>query len=276
MPELPEVETIRRGLEARIKSRKILKVQVTRPRTLLGIDPKSFQSELLNQVFTSFERKAKYLFFIMQSGKVIVTHLRMSGSFRVQSLDTPNPSHTHMIFELNRAEKLLFQDLRGFGKISLYPNFDAALNHANVSRLAPEPLSDEFTLIYFQEGLAQYKTRLKPLLLDQYRVVSGLGNIYVDESLFHAGILPDRIANKLSKTEIKRLYLSIRKVIKDSIEAGGSSIRNYVRSDGDLGKYALNLFVYSRKRQNCRICETPIIYTRLAQRGTHYCPNCQV
>ncbi|HEY9886431.1 MAG TPA: zinc finger domain-containing protein, partial [Vampirovibrionales bacterium] len=172
---------------------------------------------------------------------------------------------------------LRFKDLRAFGRMSISPSLEEAYKQDAIAALAPEPLDEKnFTLKYFTNSLKKYTSNIKGLLLDQQKVVSGVGNIYADESLFLAGIQPTREANKIKPKEAEKLYKSIKTVIANSIEAGGTSIRDYVQTTGEFGNYALELFVYGRKKQSCLVCESPITYTRIAQRGTHFCPKCQL
>ncbi|MDJ0624889.1 MAG: bifunctional DNA-formamidopyrimidine glycosylase/DNA-(apurinic or apyrimidinic site) lyase [Candidatus Caenarcaniphilales bacterium] len=276
MPELPEVETVRKGLEKKVIGKKILKVKVNRSKTLENISPENFQKKLSGQRFKSIRRKAKYLFLEMENGLVLIVHLKMSGTFLVQEITSPEPVHTHIIFMLDNEKILRFKDLRAFGRISLYNSFKEAQKIGSIPFLAPEPIEDSFTLSHFQESLKKYKSPIKTLLLDQTKAVSGMGNIYADEALFLAGIRPTRKANSLKKNEVQELYASIKRVITDSIKIGGTSIRDYVQTDGSLGNYALNLFVYGKKKsEECLVCKTPIEYIRLGQRGTHFCPRCQ-
>lgn len=276
MPELPEVETVRKGLEQSIIGQKIIKIKVNRAKTIDNISVEKFKTELEGEEFNEIKRKAKYLFLETKSGKIISVHLKMSGAFLVQKPETELPKHTHVIFDLHGGKQLRFKDLRAFGRMGLYNNWKDACDKGAVPDLAPEPLEKEFTVSYFEKELKNFTSPIKAVLLDQKKVVSGIGNIYADESLFLSGIRPNRPANQINKKESAKLYHAIKKVISDSIEAGGTSIRDYVNAEGNLGDYALQLWVYGQKKKNCKICNTPIEYIRLAQRGTHFCPQCQV
>ncbi len=275
MPELPEVETVRRGLENQIIGRKILKVKVNRAKTIEGLEPSEFESKLAGQKFKVIKRRAKYLFFELESGEVISAHLKMSGAFLVHPANLEAPKHTHVVFELDDGRELRFKDLRAFGRLSLYGSIDEAYQIGSIPNLAPEPFEPEFTLEHFEKSLKKFSSPIKVVLLDQSKAVSGVGNIYADESLFLSGIRPQKSANTLSKAQVKKLYDAVKKVIGDSIEAGGTTVRDYVNANGSFGEYALKLFVYGQKKGNCKICKTAIEYIRLGQRGTHYCPKCQ-
>ncbi len=275
MPELPEVETVRSGLEKRIVNCKIEEVKVLREKTLSKISAQEFCEKLKGQTFIAIKRRAKNLFLEMKSGLVIGVHLKMSGSFLIQPASEEIPKHTHVIFILENKMELRFKDLRAFGRMNLFSSWEEAGEQASITKLAPEPISENFSFDYFKEALQKYKSPIKPLLLEQSKVVSGLGNIYADESLFLSGIQPTRPANSITKLEAEKLYKAIKKVIIDSIKVGGTSIRDYVDTDGQLGNYALQLNVYGRKKQKCLICDSPIQFIKLAQRGTHFCLNCQ-
>jgi formamidopyrimidine-DNA glycosylase len=300
MPELPEVETVRRGLEQKVLGKIIKNVKVLRPQTIIqSFDSQSpgeaspnvsgdktssqsqkslvqgFEKALKGQSFDSISRRAKYLFLTMHNGLTAITHLKMSGAFVHQKSTEEAPIHARVLFELDDGFNLFFKDLRAFGRMHLCKSLEEALELDSIASLAPEPAHPAFTVDYFTQKLSRSNSAIKALLLNQNKIVSGIGNIYADESLFISGILPSRPANQITAPEAKKLHAAIQKVISESIELGGSSIRDYVKLDESLGQYALNLFVYGRKKQNCKVCSTPITYTKLAQRGTHFCPACQ-
>ena len=287
MPELPEVETIRKGLERGILGRCIVKVTVNRPKTLEGCSARDFERKLIGKTFKQVQRRAKYLFLGLESGEVILVHLKMSGTFLLHSPDLAIPKHTHVLFDLTqrikgRAEnhdskilQLRFKDLRAFGRMSLYSSMEEALQAGSIPNLAPEPIDETFTLSYLKEKIKTFRMPIKPLLLEQSKLLSGVGNIYADEALFLSGIQPNRQANSLTDEEMEKLHKAIKSVIAKSIELGGTTIRDYVNAQGNIGEYALQLYVYGRKKQNCKICGAKLEYIRLAQRGTHYCPQCQ-
>lgn len=275
MPELPEVETVRRGLEMAVVGKKILKVKVHRPKTIEGIPVQDFEDRLTGEVFKHIKRRAKYLFLQLQSGLTVSVHLKMSGAFLVHDPQIPQPKHCHVVFSLSDGKELRFKDLRAFGRMALYESLEEAQKVGSIPNLALEPLDEAFTLGYFSERLKNYSSPVKALLLDQTKAVSGIGNIYADESLFLSGVHPTKPVNQLSKSEVAKLYEAIKQVIAASILAGGTTIRDYVNSEGNLGEYALQLNVYGQKKKDCKSCGSPIQYIRLAQRGTHFCPQCQ-
>ncbi|MDX1920168.1 MAG: bifunctional DNA-formamidopyrimidine glycosylase/DNA-(apurinic or apyrimidinic site) lyase [Candidatus Caenarcaniphilales bacterium] len=275
MPELPEVETVRKGLEQKIVGKKILKVTVRRDKTIEGVTAREFEEKLQGQSFRSIQRRAKYLFLVMESGLTVIVHLKMSGNFLSHEPSVPLPVHTHVVFSLSDGKELRFKDLRAFGRMTLHNSFEEALKQGTIPKLAPEPLQEAFTLGHFKAKLKKFSSPIKPILLDQTKLVSGVGNIYADESLFLSGISPQRKASSIKPKEAESLFNAIKKVIAESIEAGGTSIRDYVQTDGSIGDYALKLFVYGRKKGNCLVCESPLSYIRLGQRGTHFCPSCQ-
>jgi formamidopyrimidine-DNA glycosylase len=275
MPELPEVETVRKGLELAVVGQKITKVKVNRAKTIEKNSPDEFSQQLTGQTFKAIKRKAKYLFLEMQSNLVISVHLKMSGAFIVSQAEQELPNHVHVIFDLSNKKELRFRDLRAFGRMSLYKNIEEAQQIGSIPNLAPEPIEEHFNEKDFANQLSKFSSPIKAILLDQTKAVSGVGNIYADESLFLGGIRPQVPANQLNKKQVHALYNAIKQVIGAAIEAGGTSVRDYVNANGDLGNFALQLNVYGQKKKNCKVCATPIEYIRLAQRGTHYCPTCQ-
>jgi formamidopyrimidine-DNA glycosylase len=275
MPELPEVETIRRGLEKSLRERSIKTAKVYRAKTLTGISPSEFERRLSGVKFKAFHRAAKHLLIEFADGQVLYVHLKMSGAFLICKKDEEIVKHTHVIFTLDDESELRFKDVRAFARMRLFDSLEDALQDQAIQNLAPEPLENSFKLETFKIKLKKLNTPIKSVLLSQDKVVSGVGNIYADESLFLSGILPNRKASSLKLTEVKKLYENIQQVIQNSIEAGGTSIRDYVDTKGNMGNYAVKLWVYGRKKENCIVCRTPLLFTRIAQRGTHYCPSCQ-
>ena len=271
MPELPEVETVRAGLANSVLHLPITKVLVNRPQTLLNLPASKLQACLQNDYFKAINRQAKYLFMELASGQVLMVHLKMTGSFALETKEKELVKHTHLIFEFENKQQLRFIDLRAFGRMALYPSKQDLPD----LKLAPEPLSPAFSEQYFYQELQKYQATIKHILLDQHKLVSGLGNIYTDEALFLSNLHPSIAAHKISQGQASKLYYSIQKVIAESIDAGGTTIRNYRSLCGQIGKYRLKLWVYGRKKENCLICQTPILYFKLAGRGTHYCPACQ-
>lgn len=275
MPELPEVETVRRSLEDNIIGHSIRDIKVNRNSIIEGDDESSLKIKLLGRVFHKVDRKAKHLLLYLDDGTVILAHLKMSGSFLYKRITDMLDKHCHVQFILDKEQQLVFRDMRTFGKISVWQDEEALFSATNILKLAPEPLSEDFSLSYFSTKIKTMKSSLKALLLDQYKVVAGLGNIYVDEVLFASRLHPERLAHTLKDAEIKSLYENINSIIKGAIERGGTSFRDYIDSNGKKGQYAPELYVYGRKNQPCKVCTEIITYLKIQQRGTHICSNCQ-
>lgn len=270
MPELPEVETTRRGIEPAVTSRTIDRVVVREPRLRWRI-PGEITSLAPGQRVQQLRRRAKYLLFDLERGSMIL-HLGMSGSLRVMPADTVPLPHDHVDIVLDSGMCLRFNDPRRFG--SLLWTADDPLKHPLLVRLAPEPLSDEFDAAYLARIAKGRRVAIKQLLMNSNLVV-GVGNIYASEALFHAGIRPQRSAARIRRDEFAPLVRSIRKVLRAAIRQGGTTLRDYVSPDGTPGYFRQKLFVYERSGEPCRVCSTPIRRIVQGQRATYYCPKCQ-
>ncbi len=270
MPELPEVETTRRGIEPAVTSRTIDRVVVREPRLRWRI-PGEITSLAPGQRVQQLRRRAKYLLFDLERGSMIL-HLGMSGSLRVMPADTVPLPHDHVDIVLDSGMCLRFNDPRRFG--SLLWTADDPLKHPLLVRLAPEPLSDEFDAAYLARIAKGRRVAIKQLLMNSNLVV-GVGNIYASEALFHAGIRPQRSAARIRRDEFAPLVRSIRKVLRAAIRQGGTTLRDYVSPDGTPGYFRQKLFVYERSGEPCRVCSTPIRRIVQGQRATYYCPRCQ-
>ena len=286
MPELPEVETIRRDLEEHILNKKITEVQVLAQKSIRGACA-GFQRTLKNNHFIKIDRVGKLLIFVLPKKTHLLTHLKMTGQFILvqktkrfsgghpfTNIETPLPNKfTRVIFNFSNGATLYFNDLRRFGFMQIVDEIGLAKTR---SRFGLEPLDTKFTLAHFATLLKNKKTRLKALLLDQ-TLIAGLGNIYADEACFLAGVLPGRAAESLSVKEIKKLHTACKKVLKLGIKNRGTSFSNYIDLKGQKGKHYDFLNVYGRGNKNCKKCRRQIIKKiRLVGRGTHFCPNCQV
>ncbi|XEC93313.1 DNA-formamidopyrimidine glycosylase [Paenibacillus tarimensis] len=273
MPELPEVETVRRTLKQLVAGKTIKRVSVLLPRIIQRpAEPVQFAAMLEGRTIGTVERKGKFLRFIMD-GLVLVSHLRMEGRYGVYRSEEPVEKHTHVIFHFDDDSELRYKDVRQFGTMHLFaPGEELVLPPLN--KLGVEPLSDEFTTALLRKLLSDKATRLKPLLLNQ-AYVAGLGNIYVDEALFLAGLHPERPANTLKPQEWKRLHEAIVKTLGEAVEAGGSSIKSYVNGQGEMGMFQQRLSVYGRQEQPCRRCGNVIEKSVVGGRGTHVCLQCQ-
>jgi formamidopyrimidine-DNA glycosylase len=272
MPELPEVENVRRNLEALVVGKTIESVEVRLPRIIRTPDDVvRFCIELSGKVITGVGRRGKYLLFSVPP-YTLVSHLRMEGRYGLLHKGDLLEPHTHVIFHFTDGDELRYRDVRQFGTMDLITSENDW--PAGFRKLGPEPLDESFTAIDLYQTLHRRKAPVKALLLDQ-TCIAGLGNIYVDESLFMARIHPERSGNSLSEAEVDILLVQIREVIRRAIAAGGSSIRSYVDGYGRHGGFQMELNVYGRTGQPCVNCGMPIEKTRVAGRGTHYCSNCQ-
>jgi formamidopyrimidine-DNA glycosylase len=271
MPELPEVETIRRVLtkgnseENAIPGNTITGCRVLWAKSIAIPDAAAFTSMVTGQTFGRIGRRGKYLIFHLTKNKLLV-HLRMSGDLFTDHVNDPLNKHSRVYFELDKKNRLVFTDTRKFGRMWLVEDESDVLVD-----LGPEPLDDDFTSGVFGRRLKRYRRQLKPLLLDQ-KFIAGMGNIYTDEALFRAKIHPMRISNTLSDGEIKKLFKSLRDVLREGIERCGSSI-DWVYRGGDFQNY---FNVYQQDGQPCPDCGTEIQKLSVAQRGTHICPECQM
>ncbi|BCJ88033.1 DNA-formamidopyrimidine glycosylase [Effusibacillus dendaii] len=273
MPELPEVETIRRSLEALVVHKTIGDVTVNLPRLIRTPDDvEQFKIMLRQQTIRGVRRRGKFL--LLDIGPyTLVSHLRMEGRYGLYQTGEPIAKHTHLIFHFTDGTELRYQDVRQFGTFDLLPenNLSAV---PGLRKMGPEPLSGEFTPTVLQQKLKNRTGKIKSLLLDQ-NLVAGIGNIYADEALFRAGVHPEREAGLLTKAQIERVYRAVVDVLSESVKLGGSSVKSYVNGFGSTGSYQYHLNVYGRKDEPCPNCGTPIKKNRVGGRGTHFCPKCQ-
>jgi formamidopyrimidine-DNA glycosylase len=273
LPELPEVETVRRTLNKLVVGKTICDVMIHLPRIIRQPDDSEvFRKELIGTTITEVGRRGKFLKIVCDPW-VIVSHLRMEGKYRLAGQKEPYEKHTHVIFHFTDGTELRYRDVRQFGTMHLYPKGEEE-NHLPLKKLGPEPLSDRFSLEWFKAALSKRKTKIKAVLLNQEFLV-GLGNIYVDESLFSAGIHPERPASSLSDAEIERLYHSIKETLAEAVKSGGSSVRSYLNGEGEMGMFQLRIQVYGRKNEPCPRCGKAIERIVVAGRGTHVCTACQ-
>ncbi|MCM3588623.1 DNA-formamidopyrimidine glycosylase [Mesobacillus maritimus] len=273
MPELPEVETVRKTLEALVLGKKIEKVTIYWPKMVKHpVEVEQFLDALIGQSILEISRRGKFLIFYTNDF-ALISHLRMEGKYGVFPGDTPVENHTHAIFQFTDGTELRYKDVRKFGTYHLYKK-GSEWNEPPLIGLGPEPFSEEFTLEALKQKLSKTSRKIKPALLDQ-KVLVGLGNIYVDEALFRAGIHPERIASTLSDEELKLLHKEIIQTLKEAVEKGGSTIRSYINSQGQIGLFQLELNVYGRNGEACKKCGSEIEKMVVGGRGTHICPVCQ-
>ena len=270
MPELPEVETTRRGIAPAVLGRTIERVVVREPRLRWRI-PRSFAGAVGGQAIRNLRRRAKYLIFDLERGSLLL-HLGMSGSLRLLPSDTPPLTHDHVDLVLDDAVCLRFNDPRRFGSL-LWTNQDP-LEHPLLAALAPEPLSDEFNATYLARALKGRRVAIKQAIMNS-QVVVGVGNIYASEALFRARIRPRRAAGRLRREEIGALVEAIKAVLEDAIRAGGTTLRDYINPDGMPGYFRQKLYVYERAGEPCLACATPVKQFVQGQRSTYFCPQCQ-
>lgn len=272
MPELPEVETVKNQLiDANLCNLTIVDASFFWPNTLKGCDIPSFKSKVIGQKITSISRRGKHLLFSMPNQTLIV-HLRMSGQFLIRTTPVETIKYERAVLQFENLY-LYFQDTRKFGTWTLTTNAQKTLEHLGV-----EPMSASFTLKKLEELCKKRNKPLKAFLLDQTQI-AGLGNIYVDESLWRAKLLPTRLTYSLLPEQIKALHQAIITVLKEAIENNGSSLgkgkTNFKTIEGISGKYQHQFNVYGKESQPCPNCKTPLLKIRFQQRGTHYCPICQ-
>lgn len=271
MPELPEVETTRRGVEPHVVGRRIVRLAVHEPRLRWPVDP-HIATAVAGQRILRAGRRAKYLLLELESGATLLWHLGMSGSLRVLPQSTPRLAHDHLDLQLDSQQLLRFNDPRRFGSL-LYTEDDPAL-HPLLRNLAPEPLEPQFNAEYLWLTTRGRRVAIKQLIMDSHAVV-GVGNIYASEALFRARVRPRRQARNLKRAECDKLTKSIKAVLAMAVKVGGTTLRDYVGADGSPGYFRQKLFVYERAGKPCRVCGTTIRRFNQGQRSTYYCPSCQ-
>jgi formamidopyrimidine-DNA glycosylase len=273
VPELPEVETVRRSLLPKLVGHTIEGVEVRWPKAVRYPEPAVFAREIAERRVLDLERRGKHLIVRLSGDRALVVHLRMTGRLLFREEGDPVDPHTTVLFHLDRGKALHFMDVRKFGVMHLVcpEEWDQV---SSLRGLGVEPLSGDFTPEYLAAALAGRKGPVKGRLLDQTRI-AGLGNIYVDEALHRAGIHPVRPAGSLTRVEVGRLHGAIREVLTEGIAHRGTSVRDYVDGDGRAGVFQERLRVYRRTGQPCQTCATPIRRTVVAGRGTFFCPACQ-
>ncbi|HSX55743.1 MAG TPA: bifunctional DNA-formamidopyrimidine glycosylase/DNA-(apurinic or apyrimidinic site) lyase [Sphingomonas sp.] len=269
MPELPEVETTVRGLAPALEGRRIRRVLMRRP-DLRRPMPQDLGQRLTGATVTGLGRRAKYGLIGTDRGDTMIFHLGMSGRWRIDP--TEELAHDHLILETEDGRTLALNDPRRFGSVDLVPT-DALDAWPAFKALGPEPLGPDFTAGHLRQALAGRAASIKLLLLDQ-RIVAGLGNIYVCEALYESRIAPKSAGGSLSKARLERLVAAVHAVLESAIEAGGSTLRDYARPDGELGYFSKQFKVYGREGEPCECGGTVARYTE-GGRSTFWCPKCQ-
>ena len=269
MPELPEVETVVRALRPLLNGRSFTEIRNYWPRHIDRPTFAELQQRLHGRCISKLSRRGKYILIHLDDGQTLIVHLRMSGHLAVVDAAVAPDKHVHTIFGLDNGQELRFRDPRKFGRVYLVNEVEQV-----VGKLGPEPLEDDFTVDVLRVCIGSRKRQLKPMLLEQ-TIIAGIGNIYADEALFHAKLLPTRRANTLTDVDIVALHAAIQHVLKTGIEREGASIDTYIKPDGEKGDMQNAVMVFRRTGQPCYSCGTLIERIILSQRSTHFCPNCQ-
>jgi len=270
VPELPEVETTKRGIAPALLGSRVLEASV-RERRLRWPIAANFEAAVRGQTVRSVERRAKYILIGFDAGTLIL-HLGMSGSLRLVKPGTPPRPHDHWDLRLDSGWVLRFHDPRRFG--SLHWTEADPQDHPLLLKLAPEPLSATFDGDYLYRATRKRSVAIKQLLMNS-QIVVGVGNIYASEALFHAGVAPRRKAGRITKIEAARLAAAVKKVLSEAIKIGGTTLRDYVDPEGSPGYFRQKLFVYERAGSACRICRSAVKQFAQGQRSTYWCSTCQ-
>lgn len=271
MPELPEVETTRRGIEPHLLHQAIQQVLIRQPKLRWPV-PDNLPEKIQGQTVLNVSRRGKYLALHMSEGGTLLVHLGMSGSLYLVPGDTPPSFHDHLDFVLASGLLLRYTDPRRFGAVLWTDSH--WLEHELLCHLGPEPLEGSFTGEYLYERSRNRTQAIKSFIMDS-KVVVGVGNIYANEALFMAGIRPDRKAGAISRKRMDRLVETIRQVLAQAIEQGGTTLKDFVGGDGKPGYFKQSLNVYGRADKPCPVCETPLTEIRMGNRSTVFCRQCQ-
>ncbi len=282
MPELPEVETVRKGLEERLKNFYVNDIEVLSERTISSSGGSDvFNEHIQGSILGPWSRRGKYLICFLQSQFThehagwLVVHLRMTGQFKWLNSRQIACSHTRVRFWNSIGNEIRFVDTRNFGQMWwVSPKHLPREKINGLMRLGPEPFSSEFNPVYLKKSLSSRIRSIKSSLLDQ-SVVAGVGNIYADESLFEARIIPTKKSRNLTELEIDRLCSSLIRILKVSIGKGGTTFKDFRDLEGTNGNYGGQAWVYGRANKSCKKCGTKIMKSKISGRGTHWCPNCQ-
>ena len=272
MPELPEVEIIRRSLEKHLLGRQVLDTEIRLPRQIKWPEPDVFTAMVTGRHIVRLGRSGKYLLFYLDNGNELVFHLRMTGRLcYTEKLE--QDAYARIIFRLDRGGWLIYGDPRTLGAVYALKSGEEQ-RVQGLAEMGPEPLTEAFSAEYLQKMLAGRRTKLKSFLLNQ-KFIGGIGNIYADEALFTAGLHPLRLAQSLSAQEVLRLHGAVNEAIAAGIADGGTTFRDYRDGEDKKGSHQQRLQVYARKGEPCRRCGTPIEKITVGGRGTHFCPACQ-
>jgi formamidopyrimidine-DNA glycosylase len=273
MPELPEVEVIRRGLQIHLPGRKVLDIVAGNKKLRLPVPRKNLKRYIQGARVRAVDRRGKFLFIAMNNGAYLIVHLGMTGRLGLFPTPSPRLKHDHLRLQLDNNMQLRFNDIRRFGSIQvLAPGHD--LRKTILGNLGPEPLEQGYTVAYLQARAAGKSRPLKNFLMDS-RVVAGIGNIYACEILFHAGLNPEKKVSRLSRSEWAQVVESSRYILQKAIASGGTTISDFVNEAGKSGYFQLELQVYGKQNWPCNCCATPVARKVMAGRSTFFCPRCQ-
>jgi len=275
MPELPEVETVVKGLRPIVEDKIITDVEI-RVEDLIGYPEDNidkFKEELIGSSICAVDRRGKYIIFELDIDKNMIIHLRMTGKLLVSEVEKYRDKHTHVIFSLDDGQEIRFNNVRKFGRIYLIDP-DHPEQAGGFAELGPEPLSEDLSLEKFKKLFENRRGIIKSLLMNQ-KFIAGIGNIYADEILFLSGIRPDRTADTLTDMEKEKIYFNMRDILKKGILYGGTTFSDYVNAFGQEGSFQVELRVYQKEGEECFKCGTPIEKTKIGGRSTYYCPKCQ-
>lgn len=273
MPELPEVETIRKTLSHLVLDKQIEDVSIYWSNIIqYPEDDEEFRIKVRDERITNIARRGKFLLFYLEE-YVLVSHLRMEGKYKIVSKDEPLTKHTHVVFHFTDGTDMRYEDVRKFGTMHVFP-IGEEFKKKPLNQLGPDPFETTYTPEYVKERLSKTSRTIKATLLDQ-TIIAGLGNIYVDEVLFLANIHPERRSHTLTEQEIETIYIKAKEVLQHAIDLGGTTIRSYVDGKGEMGMFQQELYAYGQDGKPCHHCGTLIEKIKVAGRGTHYCPECQ-
>lgn len=274
MPELPEVETVRRGLNRLVQGKTIESVEVRWDKTISNMTPEEFDAEMAGRTIEVVERRGKYLLFRLSGKKTMVSHLRMEGSYYTMPAGTQPGKHDLVTFKLDSGVDLFYRDTRKFGRMTLVDD-SATMSVAGLAKIGPEPTVDDLSLDYMRQIFGKSRTAIKPFLLDQSKI-AGIGNIYADEVLWQTMIHPLTKTNDVTEVELAELRLNIINEMARSIEHHGTTVHSFTDAFGEAGEFQNELEVYGRNGQPCLRCGTELVKIKVAQRGTTFCPKCQI
>ena len=272
MPEMPEVETIKRDLEKKVKGKKIERVIIKNEKSVKLPSCTEFIRWMESKVFTRVERRGKFLLLGLDSEDSLIIHLKLTGRL-IYSKKGEELDYTRVVFVFQDHTQLSFTDIRGFGGLWLIPDREFQ-RIPSLDNLGPEPLAEDFTVAKFKELLKGKRGKIKSLLMDQ-AFMAGIGNIYSQEALFLSQIHPERSPSSLTNEEIEKLYKNLRQILKEAISYRGSSVDAYVDLEGKKGNFESQLKVYGRGGKPCFKCGTTLKRIEVSGRGTYFCPNCQ-